>query len=193
MPDEEGVPEVDPSTALTLSEPERQVLEALRAAPHVLQEESALLERTGLAPDVLRGSLERLRSKHLALATEDSWVEQKLTRRGEEARARGLPERRFLFALRRRGGTLTPDQVEAEGFSSEEQAAAIGFLRRRHYLADGVPFRWADPRPDVDQPFPEEEVLQQVATGAKPVDATVFSQLQRRGLVATERRVRVSR
>jgi phenylalanyl-tRNA synthetase alpha chain len=187
VPDEEDAPAVDPSTALTLSEPERQALEALRGAPHVLQEESALIERTGLPADVLRGSLERLRSKHLALATDDAWVQRKLTRRGEEARARGLPERRFLFALRRRGGALTPDQVEAEGFSNEEQAAAIGYLRRRHYLADGIPFRWAEPRPDVDRPFPEEEVLQQVATGAKEVDATLFGQLQRRGLVTTER------
>lgn len=187
MPDEEEGPPIDPSTALTLSVPERQVLEALRAAPHVLQEEPALLERTSLPADALRGSLERLRSKHLALATDDSWVERKLTRRGEEARARGLPERRFLFALRRRGGTLTPDQLEAEGFSAEEQAAAIGFLRRHRYLAEGIPFRWAEPRPDVDRPFPEEEVLQQVATGSKEVDAAAFAQLQRRGLVTAER------
>ena len=187
MPDEENSPGVDPGTALTLSGPERQALEALRSAPHVLQEESALAERTGLAADALRGSLERLRSKHLALASEDSWVERKLTRRGEEARARGLPERRFLFALRRRGGTLTPDQLEAEGFTDEEQAAAIGYLRRHGYLAPGIPFRWADPRPDVDRPFPEEAALQAVATGAKEIDAAVFSQLQRRGLVTVER------
>lgn len=187
MPDEENLPGVDPAAALTLSTPERQALEALRAAPHVLQEESALAERTGLPADALRGTLERLRSKHLALATDDAWVERKLTHRGEEARARGLPERRFLFALRRRGGSLTPDQLAGEGFSGEEQAAAIGYLRRHRYLADGVPFRWADPRPDLDKELPEEKLLQEVATGAKEVDEALFSQLQRRGLVSVER------
>ncbi|MCI4347063.1 MAG: phenylalanine--tRNA ligase subunit alpha [Thermoplasmata archaeon] len=187
MPDEENAPAVDAGAALTLSGPERQVLEALRAAPHVLQEEPALAERTGLAADALRGSLERLRSKHLALASDDAWTERKLTHRGEEARARGLPERRFLFALRRRGGTLTPDQLEAEGFSPEEQAAAIGYLRRHKFLAEGIPFRWADPRPDVDHPFPEEEVLQAIETGEKEIDAAIFSQLQRRGLASVER------
>ncbi len=187
MPDEENPPPPDPSAALSLSGPERVVLEALRAAPHVLQEDSALAERTGLPTDALRGSLERLRSKGLVLVSEDAWVERKLTHRGEEARARGLPERRFLFALRRRGGTLTPDQVEAEGLTGEEQGAAIGYLRRHHFLAEGVPFRWAEPRPDVDSPFPEEQVLQAVATGAKEVDESVLAQLQRRGLVLLER------
>ena len=187
MPDEENAAAVDPASALTLSAPERQVLEALRAAPHILQEEPALAERTGLAADALRGSLERLRSKHLALATDDAWSERKLTHRGEEARARGLPERRFLFALRRRGGALTPDQLEGEGFSAEEQAAAIGYLRRHRYLADGIPFRWAEPRPDVEQVFPEEQVLQAIATGEKELDATIFAQLQRRGLATVER------
>ncbi len=187
MPDEESPTAADSTAALTLSGPERTLLEALRAAPHVMQEDSALAERTGLPADTLRGSLERLRSKGLVLASDDSWVERKLTHRGEEARARGLPERRFLFALRRAGGTLTPDQVEAEGLTPEEQAAAIGYLRRHRYLAEGIPFRWADPRPDVDAAFPEEQALQAVATGAKEVDEKLFSQLQRRGLVAVDR------
>ncbi len=187
MPDDEPAEPLDPAAALTLSGPERQLLEALRAAPDVLQEEPALAERTGLAPDAVRGSLERLRSKHLALATEGSWSERRLTRRGEEARARGLPERRFLFALRRNGGTMTPDQLEVEGLVGEERSAAIGYLRRHRFLADGLPFRWAEPRPDVDGALPEETVLHAVATGAKELDAAVFQQLQRRGLVTVER------
>ncbi len=187
MPNEEEAASPDRTPTLTLSDPERKVLEALRAAPDVLQEEAIVAERTNLAPDTARGSLERLRSKRLAIVEEESWTERSLTRRGEEARSRGLPERRFLAALERREGTMTPEQLRAEGLSDEEQAAAIGYLRRHGYLAEGIPFRWAASHPPTVSVLPEERLLELVATGAPEVDPTLFAQLLRRGLVSAER------
>jgi phenylalanyl-tRNA synthetase alpha chain len=178
---------VDPAAALTLSEPERKTLVALRKASSVLQEEAPLVEATGLSPDVLRGTLERLRSKRLALLEEEHRVDRKLTRRGEAARAQGLPERRLLDALRGRLGALSPGDVRAQGFTDEEQAAAIGYLRRRGFLADGIPFRLRSDAPESRGPFPEESLLEAVATGAREIDETLFQQLRRRGLVTEER------
>jgi phenylalanyl-tRNA synthetase alpha chain len=176
-----------PSDAATLSDHERRVLDVLRTAPDVLQEEEVVGERAGVSLDVVRGSLERLRSKRLALVEQEARAERRLTRRGEEARRTGLPERRFLQAIDAHGGQLAPGDVRGLGFSEEEQAAAIGYLRRHKFLAEGVPFRRAPNAPDSASPFPEEKVLEGVAR-SEPVEPTTFAALLRRGLVAEERR-----
>ena len=105
----------DGAVPISLSGPERSVLAALRASDELPIEESTLAEELGLGLDPVRGSLQRLRSKHLVAVEEEHLTERRLTPRGEAALAGGLPERRFLDALRRRGGTLSPDAAAAEG------------------------------------------------------------------------------
>jgi phenylalanyl-tRNA synthetase alpha chain len=178
----------DGSAPLSLSGPERSVLAILRASTDLPLEEDRLAADLGLGPDVVRGSLQRLRSKHLVELEEEHETDRVLTPRGERAAAEGLPERRFLDALRRRGGTLTPETAESEGISREEQSAAIGILRRRGLLEDGLPFRLKDAGPPGDALLPEEIVLKQIANGEEEADPPIVALLERRGLVRTEHR-----
>jgi phenylalanyl-tRNA synthetase alpha chain len=172
---------------ISLSGPERLVLVALRSAgPEALDEEEVATQ-TGLAADQVRGGLQRLRSKHLAVVEEEHLSRRSLTPRGNAALNGGLPERRFLEALVRRGGTMTLEQAAAEGLSDEERSAAVGILRRRKMLADGFPFRRREGSGDLEGLLPEEGVLKQVANEEEDLDEAILAALERRGLVRTER------
>ena len=164
------------------------MLVALRATEELPIEEEELARRAGLPLDQVRGSLQRLRAKHLVVVEEESEATQRLTPRGTAALDRGLPERRFLDALARHGGTLTPEAAGVEGIDEEERSAAIGILRRRGLLEDGVPFRRRGPAETVPTLLPEEVVLKQIANGETDLDEAIFGSLERRGLVRTERR-----
>jgi phenylalanyl-tRNA synthetase alpha chain len=168
-----------------LSAPERAVLAALRASTDLPLDEEELARELGQGLDVVRGSLQRLRSKHLAVVEEEHESERRLTPRGEAALDAGLPERKFLEALRRRGA-LAPSEAITEGLSEEERSAAIGILRRRGWLADGLPFRWREGAAPPEGRLPEEIVLKQVANGDPEVDPAIVESLERRGLVRTE-------
>ena len=139
MPDEAEEPA--PAAELSLGTPERVVLGALRATGPIAVEEDALPARTGLAVEAVRGALQRLRSKGLANVEEEHREELRLTPRGEVARTSGLPERKLLRALAARAAPMGPDDVASEGLAGEERSAAIGILRRRGFLAEGIPFR----------------------------------------------------
>lgn len=177
----------DGAAPVVLSGPERSVLVALRAAEELPVEEEELAARIGSGIDQVRGSLQRLRAKHLAVVDEATESARRLTARGESALAHGLPERRFLAALERHRGSLTPDEARAEGIDDEERSAAIGILRRRGYLEEGVPFRRR--KGDAPSPalLPEEIVLKQIANGEEEVDEAIVGALERRGLSRTER------
>jgi phenylalanyl-tRNA synthetase alpha chain len=168
---------------VTLSDPERSVLERLRSASDPPIEEEELSRATGLDADQVRGTLQRLRSKHLAVVEEEHSSERACSERGEAALRDGLPERRLLEALHRHGGSLTPEEANIEGLRDEERSAAIGILRRRGILADGIPFRLRDPASRLPELLPEEIVLKQVANGEESIDPAIFSVLERRGLV----------
>jgi phenylalanyl-tRNA synthetase alpha chain len=178
----------DGAAPLSLSGPERSVLAVLRASTQLPIDESDLASEMGLGLDVVRGSLQRLKSKHLVELDEVHATARTLTPRGEKAVADGLPERRFLAALAQHGGSLSPAAVESTGLDSEERSAAIGILRRRGLLADGSPFRLRDGISVTETSLPEELVLKQVANGEDDVDAPIVDALERRGLVRTERR-----
>jgi phenylalanyl-tRNA synthetase alpha chain len=178
----------DGAAPVSLSGPERSVLLLLRESSDLPLEEEELAVRAGIPADQARGSLQRLRAKHLVTLEEEFLTLRAPTARGQLALERGLPERKFLAALGRRGGTLTPETATAEGLDDEERSAAIGILRRRGYLEDGVPFRL---RPGIDASgdlLPEEIVLKQVANDEDDVDEAIVAALERRGLVKTEKR-----
>jgi phenylalanyl-tRNA synthetase alpha chain len=177
----------DGAAPVTLSGPERSVLAALRAAEELPVDEEELATRIALGSDTVRGSLQRLRSKHLVVLDEEHETLRRLTPRGETALAEGLPERRFLAALERRGGSITPETAAAEGIDDAERSAAIGILRRRGYLEDGVPFRLRANAPSVAL-LPEEIVLKQIANDEEELDDAIVGALERRGLVRSERR-----
>jgi len=111
---------------------------------------------------------------------------RRLTPRGTAALADGLPERRLLNVLRAQG-SLAPDAAATAGLSGDERSAAVGILRRRGLLADGVPWRLADPSRSSETLLPEEVVLKQVAQGESEIDEALVDALERRGLLRTER------
>jgi phenylalanyl-tRNA synthetase alpha chain len=166
------------------------VLVALRSVEESPVEEEELARRTGLGLDQVRGSLQRLRSKRLAVVEEEHETLRHLTPRGQAALAEGLPERRFLTALDQAGGTLTLERAAAAGLSEEERSAAIGILRRRGLLEDGLPFRRRANAREGPILLPEEVVLKQVAAGEEETDASIVAVLERRGLVRVEHRSR---
>jgi len=164
------------------------VLELLRSAETLPLEEEEVVQRSGLTAEQVRGSLQRLRSKHLTVVDEEHLAHRELTERGTAALREGLPERRLLDLLRRRGGSATPEEAATEGLRDEERSAAIGILRRRGVLADGLPFRLRDPAAAGTLLLPEEVVLKQVGHDEEEVDPAIFAVLERRGLVRVDRR-----
>jgi phenylalanyl-tRNA synthetase alpha chain len=187
-PEPDDSEEAGPSLELSLGAPERAVLTALRAAVPIPVEEEALPERTSLPVEAVRGALQRLRSKGLANVEEEHREELRLTPRGELARTEGLPERRLLRALATRASPMGPEDVAAEGLVGEERSAAIGILRRRGFLADGVPFRLREGHPDPAGEFPEEAALAAVHGGATPPEPAAVKELRRRGLLDVDHR-----
>ncbi len=169
----------DGSAPTDLSDPERAVLRCLRECEGPSAEE-AIAEKLATPIESVRGSLQRLRSKHLALVEEEHRAHRRLTPRGRATFDVGLPERRLLDLLAA-GTPLTEGDLQPE-----ERSAAIGVLRRRGYLADGVPFRLRSDAPPREIALPEEATLRAVAEGSEPVDPEVFSRLERRGLVRVE-------
>jgi phenylalanyl-tRNA synthetase alpha chain len=162
------------------------VLVALRTGRELPVGEEELAQELGLGLDQVRGSLQRLRGKQLVVLEEEHEVEPHLTPRGEAAVRDGLPERRFLTALERHGGTLSPEEAGEAGIDDEERSAAVGILRRRGLLENGIPFRL---KPGAQATLlPEEVVLKQVANGEEDLDEAIYSALERRGLVRTTRR-----
>lgn len=187
MPEASGDAPVG-AAPVALSGPERSLLQALRELETPSIDEESLGRKVELPADQVRGSLQRLRSKHLALLEEEHRTTVRLTPKGESAVAKGLPERRFLAALERRGGTLSPDEAAEAGLDEEERSAAIGVLRRRGWLAEGVPFRLKPGASTPEGPLPEETVLRQVGLGETDVDPAIVDALERRGLVRREHR-----
>ena len=183
-------PAVDPpdgASAITLSAPERSLLRALREARDGPVDEEELARLVGLADDQVRGSLQRLRSKHLAVVEESHESVRRLTSRGSAAIGAALPERRLIEILRAHG-PATVDQLTEAGLTDDERSVAIGLLRRRGWLADGMPVRWAAGVAPPEGLLPEEAVLRQIGNGESDVDDAVVQSLERRGLVKTEHR-----
>jgi phenylalanyl-tRNA synthetase alpha chain len=176
-PDPEAVA---PSPAeLSLSEPERVLLLAIRSATGATEEEE-LSERTGLAPETVRGSLQRLRSKHLLAVEEEHLTRPLLTARGRTAVERGLPERRLLACLI--AGSDPSGAVD-----EAERSIAIGVLRRAGRLAPGMPLRLAGSPGTAGELLPDESALADVAAGRTP-EPRALAPLERRGLVTQEHR-----
>ena len=187
MPEASGDAPVG-AAPVALSGPERSLLLALREREDAAVDEDSLGRQVGLPPDQLRGSLQRLRSKHLAVVEEEHETVARLTPRGEAVLGRGLPERRFLNALQRHDGSLTPAEASEAGLDEEERSAAIGILRRRGLLADGLPFRLKPEAAVSEGPLPEETVLKQVGEGSSDADPAIVEALERRGLVRRDHR-----
>ena len=178
LPDTDTVP-----AGADLSAPEAAVLRALRVRAEPI-EEIALVRATGLTEESVRGSLQRLRSKRLAVVREELSARLRLTPRGEAGVRTGLPERRLLDAL----ASGAPETAE---LTPPERSAAIGILRRRGWLAPGAPLQivpGAERR--TEAALPEEIALQTIARGESGADPKVVVSLERRGLVRTERTTR---
>ena len=174
---------------LTLSGPERSVLELLRNAPSSPVDEEEVIRTSGLSAEQVRGSLQRLRSKHLAVVQEEHERTPHLTPRGAAAVAHGLPERRLLEAIDRRGA-VAPAELASEGLDDTERTAAIGILRRRGLLEDGIPLRLRARAAAAHVGEEEERALRAIEAGTSPPDAPVIDALERRGLVRREPRSR---
>ena len=177
----------DGAAPLSLSGPERSVLELLRAVPDDRLEESEVVRRLGLPDDQVRGSLQRLRSKHLAVVEESPLRTVHLTPRGKAAASDGLPERRLLEAIVR-DGALGVDAPAWTSMDTAERSASIGILRRHALLEDGMPLRLRPGARHAEVGAPEARVLAAVAGGASEVDETALAALERRGLVRVDRR-----
>ena len=181
-----GADPPDGGERLSLSATELRLLKALRATALELRDEDSIGSDLGLPGDVLRGSLQRLRSKRLLVVDEEHLEHRGLTPRGETALRAGLPERRLLRLLADSPEGVPADRLQGEAWSGEERSAAIGQLRRGGWLAEGSPLR-LKPGAPVPDALPEEQVLRQLHDGVPVTNGPVFDQLKRRGLVRIDR------
>ena len=165
------------------------MLELLRSGSPSSVEEEEVVRRTGLPPDQVRGSLQRLRSKHLAVVEEEQERTLRLTPRGVTAAEQGVPERKLVETLARRG-EVAPADLAAEGMEDAERSAAIGILRRRGLLEDGIPLRLRAGAATAEVGAEEERALRAIGAGGAEVDERTVESLERRGLVRSERRSR---
>ncbi|HYA10624.1 MAG TPA: phenylalanine--tRNA ligase subunit alpha [Thermoplasmata archaeon] len=179
----------DGAAPLDLSGPERSVLELLRSSAETPVDEEEVVRRSGQSADQVRGSLQRLRSKHLAVVQEQHERSLHLTPRGTAALEHGLPERRLLDLLERKG-PVAPTELGAEGLDDVERTAAIGILRRRGLLEDGVPLRLRPGAAAAGVGAAEVRALRAIADRREPNDDATLVDLERRGLVRSERRSR---
>ncbi|MCL4308783.1 MAG: phenylalanine--tRNA ligase subunit alpha [Candidatus Thermoplasmatota archaeon] len=166
-----------------LSPLETAVLKVLRSRSGPIAEEE-VSAAAGLSPEEVRGSLQRLRSKRLAVVEEIHEATLRPTPRGESALSQGLPERRLLDALRSQGIGLE------EALPEEERSAAIGNLRRLGYLEPGMPLRLRPDAPPGEGELPQEATLRRIAQGTIAHDAASVRALERRGLVRTDHTTR---
>ncbi|MCI4334564.1 MAG: phenylalanine--tRNA ligase subunit alpha [Thermoplasmata archaeon] len=170
---------------LSLSPIERTLLRNLQQAGRPELEE-AISTATGLGIEAVRGGLQRLKAKHLSVVDERPTERGVLTRRGEEAIERGLPERRLLDRLQAAGRPLVSAELVPESLSEEELPVAVGVLRRHGRLAPGSPFALTEGGAEPTASLPEEQALQAAGRG-EPIAPEVEKALLRRGLVAVER------
>ena len=177
----------DRAVPLALSAPERAVLELLRSHAPTPLDEAEVARRTGFADDQVRGTLQRLRSKHLAVVEERHATVLRLTPRGVVAGERGLPERRLLEALEA-AGTVAPGDPTWAALEDEERGAAIGVLRRHGLLEDGVPLRLRAGARHAEVGRDEAAALGEAAAGRPVADAELVARLERRGLLKSEHR-----
>ena len=86
----------------------------------------------------------------------------------------------------------TPVDLLAAGFTPEERSAAIGVLRRRGLIEDGVPLRPRAGSTTGSEPIEEEVTLRKLRAGEPVPESDALRQLVRRGLALiaheTERR-----
>lgn len=184
-----SAPAPDEPAALSLSSPERTLLELLRARSGDALDEESVVRESGLQEDQVRGTLQRLRSKHLLVVEEVPVLKLHLTPRGAAARTEGLPERRLLDAIVRQGSVGVDDPTWTT-LDDAERAAAIGLLRRHSLLEDGMPLRLRAGGRHAEVGEPERVALGTIAEGGSEIDPDLLTRLERRGLVRPERRTR---
>ncbi|HZY70815.1 MAG TPA: phenylalanine--tRNA ligase subunit alpha [Thermoplasmata archaeon] len=186
MADEDDEPGPAPG-AVTLSEPELAVLSYLRGLGERAEAEPEVVEAVGGDAATVRGSLQRLRSKRLAVVEERPTPPRvELTPRGAEAIARGLPERRLLDFLTRAPGAVAPEEIPASVLSAEERSAAIGLLRRSGLIEPAMPLRRTKAASEERPELADERTLRSVASpegAAESFDPEAVGALARRGLV----------
>lgn len=170
--------------ALSLAPSETKILEKLRLlAPGKGDLIENIAASSGLSPETVRGSLERLRTKKLVQVEERHESHLSLTERGQEAVKMGLPERRLVSLLS--SGPLSQEAIRTKGgFDDKEIAVGIGQLKRIGCLKLGEKLELV--RPPADDSFPDEAALRELAKGGQPGKKESAQGLIRRGLAAME-------
>lgn len=115
---------------------ERDILKSLADVDSIPMEKLAAI--THLEIDKVRRGVEWLKFKNMISIKESSSFIVSLTRRGQDAAASGLPERKLVDAIK--GGNDTVEKVRMSGLlSNDEVNAAVSAARRNKWIqfADG--------------------------------------------------------
>jgi len=115
-----------------LSEIEREVLSFLSETEQSI---SQLAEGASIGIDSVRRAVAWLNEKQLAKVTEKESEKYSLTKEGEEALSKGMPENVFLETLTKLGGKSTFAELQKEtGLSGNEFTAALGINKRKAFI-----------------------------------------------------------
>ena len=151
------------ATNPSLDKIERAILRALSA--HASLPIDRLATASDLTIDQARRGVERLRYKDLISADQQVTHQTTLGMEGQQALAKGLPERRLVHAVR--DGVQRVADAVAKGFlGQEEVSAAVSNARKNGWIrfAEGGTIVLAEGQGDVKSP--EEEALELIAGGS---------------------------
>ena len=115
-----------------LSEIEREVLSFLSETEQSI---SQLAEGASIGIDSVRRAVAWLNEKQLAEVTEKESEKYSLTKEGEEALSKGMPENIFLETLTKLGGKSNFSELQKEtGLSGNAFTAALGINKRKAFI-----------------------------------------------------------
>lgn len=172
----------------TLSDIERSCLRVLKT--DLFQTELEVSQTANVSIDQARRALSWLESKQLAAVQEKKSTIIVLTKTGELAREKGLPEERVLQFLDQKGGSAELSIVQTETGLGKELFFVIGKLKPKNYLTlqkNGekqiLHSHYQDFKSNFDMEMkPKKEALNHVISGKK-MDETIRSELLSRGLI----------
>jgi len=177
--------------AKALSEIEVQVLKALKNG-ETLSEET-LAEKAHIPVDSVRRALAWLKEKGLANVEERHLKQYRLTKKGELALKKGLPEELLINALKELGGTARINELfESSGLSRQEFNAALGKVRRYNLIVfnNKGELTFTGLEDEYLKKNREKELLKRVnAKESIDEEGFAFVDIRKRGLIEKKERI----
>ncbi|MCR4368942.1 MAG: phenylalanine--tRNA ligase subunit alpha [archaeon] len=167
----------------SLSEIERKTLRVLFQNPQTTGE---IASASGLNIDSVRRAINWLEQKGFAQTQTQKSTRLLLTKEGNDALEKGLPEERLLNALSEKNAATFSEAMKKAGLSQQEFNVALGINKRNAFLAitkkEEPMLLLTGVSSETKNPFPEKKALEEIFARKKPSDQNAAKSLLSRGL-----------